>query len=240
MHVLIQVDGGSRGNPGPAAAGVSITDPEGTPLFEAGFHLSPMTNNQAEYHGLLYALREAKRIGATKLDIQADSELLVRQINGQYKVKNEGLRPLYERAVKDLRGFDDWQMAHVRRERNTRADELANLAMDARRDVVEYDFVSAPSTKSASPPRSEPRSTPPRVTIACTAAPNFVVCPAPCTLGWTTDVESTSPAGLCIHAAPDVLRAVHSAIQSGRNQSVACPAAGCGARFGLKLAGASG
>jgi len=235
MHVLIQVDGGSRGNPGPAAAGVSITDPDGTPLFEAGFHLAPMTNNQAEYHGLLYALREAKRIGATKLDIQADSELLVRQINGQYKVKNEGLRPLYERAFKDLRAFDSWRMVHVRREFNARADELANLAMDARRDVVEYDFVSAPSAKTAPPP-VEPRSAPARVTISCTSAPSFVVCPAPCTLGWTVDVESTTPAGLCIRAAPDVFRAVHSAIQSSRNQTVPCPTEGCGARFGVKPA----
>lgn len=234
MHVLIQVDGGSRGNPGPAAAGVSITDPDGTPLFEAGFHLAPMTNNQAEYNGLLYALREAKRIGATKLDIQADSELLVRQINGQYKVKNEGLRPLYERAIKDLRTFESWRMVHARREFNARADELANLAMDARRDVVEYDF--APGTTSRpSPEKPAAEARPPmeKVTIRCTAAPNFAVCPAPCTLGWSVEVETTTPSGLCIQVATAVFEGVGTAFRSHRDQAITCPVGKCGGRFAI-------
>ncbi len=235
MHVLIQVDGGSRGNPGPAAAGVSITDADGTPLFEAGFHLDPMTNNQAEYHGLLYALREAKRIGASKLDIQADSELLVRQINGQYKVKNEGLRPLYERAIKELRGFDGWRMVHVRREFNARADELANLAMDARRDVVEYDFVPASTDNAIKPVRqmSKPRPAEINATIRCTNAPDTSVCPAPCKSGWSASIKSATPAGLCIHAASVVFDGVRATAQSGRSQAVNCPMSGCGGRFGI-------
>lgn len=233
MHVLIQVDGGSRGNPGPAAAGVSITDPDGTPLFEAGFHLAPMTNNQAEYHGLLYALREAKRIGATRLDIQADSELLVRQINGQYKVKNEGLRPLYEKAVRELRGFDRWNMVHVRRERNSRADELANRAMDARRDVVEYNFAGPSSPRSAPSVPIETKPMLGSVTVRCTKAPNFVVCPAPCTQGWSVEIESTTPAGICINAAPEVLVAVRTTMKTNRAQTVSCSVAGCAAQFGV-------
>ena len=231
MHVLIQVDGGSRGNPGPAAAGVSITDPDGTPLFEAGFHLDPMTNNQAEYHGLLYALREAKRIGATKLDIQADSELLVRQINGQYKVRNEGLRPLFERAIKDLRAFESWRMVHARREFNTRADELANLAMDARRDVVEYDFVPGQPAKSRPPADTPPAAN--EVTIRCTAAPNPSVCPAPCKLGWNVVAGATTPAGLCIRAAPLVFERVNARSESG-HPPIACPVGGCGGRFSIE------
>ena len=234
MHVLIQVDGGSRGNPGPAAAGVSITDPDGTPLFEAGFNLAPMTNNQAEYNGLLYALREAKRIGATRLDIQADSELLVRQINGQYKVKNEGLRPLYERAMKDLRGFEAWNMVHVRRERNSRADELANRAMDARRDVVEYDFVSAPTARPTTAPPVEQRPSVGKVEVRCTAVPNTVVCPAPCIHGWAVEVESTTPAGLCIHAAAAVFEAIGKSHRSQREQTVKCPMRECAAQFEIE------
>lgn len=230
MHVLIQVDGGSRGNPGPAAAGVSITDAGGTALFEAGFHLAPMTNNQAEYHGLLYALREARRIGATKLDIQADSELLVRQINGQYKVKNEGLRPLYERAIKDLRTFESWRMVHVRREFNARADQLANRAMDAGDDVIEGGDGGA---NDADIPRPAPVA---QVAIRCTTGANSSVCPAPCKPGWSVMVGSTTPSGLCIHAASSVLEHVSVVARSRQPKTIACPVADCGARFGVGTA----
>jgi len=230
MHVLIQVDGGSRGNPGPAAAGVTITDPSGRPIFEAGFHLEPMTNNQAEYHGLLYALREAKRLGATRLDIKADSELLVRQINGQYKVKNEGLRPLYARAISLLREFDAWRMVHVRREGNTRADELANLAMDAGDDVIELAGVPAASGIAAEPP-TRLAETPVNVLLRCSVAPDARVCPAPCEAGWSVHVTSATPAGLCIHPASTVFAAVCTIRDHGPGKMIDCPRPRCGGRF---------
>ena len=233
MHVLIQVDGGSRGNPGPAAAGVTITDPAGRPIFEAGFHLEPMTNNQAEYHGLLYALREAKRLGATRLDIKADSELLVRQINGQYKVKNEGLRPLYASAVRQLQEFDDWRMVHVRREGNTRADELANLAMDAASDVIETDSQIDSKATPAAPPKAT-GSAGRTIVIRCTHACDSETCPVPHAAGWSASILNATPEGLCIHSAADVFKAVSSSLETGQPQSAACPRIRCGGRFSIE------
>jgi ribonuclease HI/GNAT superfamily N-acetyltransferase len=132
---MAHVDGGSRGNPGPAGSGVILTADDGTPLFEGGFFLGRATNNVAEYRGLLEALRAANRLGATELCVVSDSELLVRQMNGQYKVRNEGLLPLFEEARRLARQFKECSYRHVRRELNKRADELANKAMDARRNV---------------------------------------------------------------------------------------------------------
>ena len=137
MNVIIYIDGGSRGNPGMAGAGVVILDRETSqPLVEVGYFLGRMTNNAAEYHGLIRALEAADRIGANRLDIRSDSQLMVRQVTGQYRVKSDGLRPLYERVKRLLTGFDDWRMTHVYRESNQRADQLANQAMDARADVA--------------------------------------------------------------------------------------------------------
>lgn len=152
-------------------------------------------------------------------------------------MKNEGLRPLYERAVRDLRGFDGWRMVHVRREFNARADQLANLAMDARRDVVEYDFAPAPTDKGDKPARqaSRPRPTEVNATIRCSQAPDPSVCPAPCKSGWSASIKSTTPAGLCIHAASVVFEHVHATAQTGRSQAVTCPMSGCGGRFGIEL-----
>jgi ribonuclease HI len=141
MRLTIHIDGGARGNPGPAAAGVSICDEDGTALFEGGFFLGRATNNVAEYTGLLKAVEIAKSIGGVEVDVHSDSELLVRQINGEYRVKNETLKDYFDQAMKGLRAFKKWRVSHVRREANRRADELANLAMDAGRDVIEYDFV---------------------------------------------------------------------------------------------------
>lgn len=141
MRLVIHIDGGARGNPGPAGAGVSICDEDGTALFEGGFFLGRATNNIAEYTGLVKALDVAASIGGREVDIRSDSELLVRQINGEYRVRNETLKDYFDRAMKGLRAFAKWRVSHVRREANRRADELANLAMDAGHDVIDYDFV---------------------------------------------------------------------------------------------------
>lgn len=143
MDCLIHIDGGARGNPGPAAAGVTITTPDGTePLFEAGFWLGATTNNVAEYQGLLHALKAADRLGCRGLDIRSDSELMVKQIKGQYRVKAPHLKPLYQEAIAALARCERWSVGHVRREGNKRADQLANLAMDARADVVLFDALA--------------------------------------------------------------------------------------------------
>ena len=139
MKVTMHIDGGARGNPGNAGAGIVLRDADGGPLLEAGYYLGHQTNNVAEYTALLKGLEAAKRAGATVLSIFSDSELLVRQINGEYRVRNPALKDLFDDAFSRLRSFEKWEVRHVRREQNARADELANLAMDAGADVVEID-----------------------------------------------------------------------------------------------------
>ncbi len=138
MQALIHIDGGARGNPGPAAAGISITTPDGSEaIHEAGYWLGELTNNEAEYQGLLHALAQAKALGFESVHIRSDSELMVKQIKGEYRVKADNLKPLFATARERLTGFSKWSIEHVRREKNKRADQLANLAMDARRDVIQ-------------------------------------------------------------------------------------------------------
>lgn len=138
MQALIHIDGGARGNPGPAAAGVCITTPDGSePLHEAGYWLGNLTNNEAEYQGLLHALKKSIELGFDSVHVRSDSELMVKQIKGEYRVKADNLKPLFAEARQLLGQIGVWSIEHVRREKNKRADQLANLAMDARRDVVE-------------------------------------------------------------------------------------------------------
>ena len=130
-EIVIYSDGAARGNPGPAGAGAVLKDSGGKVRSEVCRYLGEMTNNQAEYHALLLALKEAKRLGATRLRIYADSELVVRQINGDYRVKNQGLKPLFQEAMTRLRGVGIYTIEYLPREKNKRADKLANLAIDA-------------------------------------------------------------------------------------------------------------
>lgn len=131
MKLILYTDGGARGNPGPAGAGAHLLDNEGNTVAELTEYLGETTNNQAEYRALLLALRKAKDLGATEIEVRADSELMVRQINGQYKVKNEALIPVYQEAKKHLLGFAKWTIKHIPREQNKQADALANQAIDA-------------------------------------------------------------------------------------------------------------
>src|SRR5262245_41391159 len=120
---LIHTDGGARGNPGPAAFAYTIQHPGAPDIEESGF-LGTATNNIAEYAGLVRALEHARKLGGRRLAIQSDSELMVRQMNGEYKVKNPGIRDLFEQADKLRRGFERVTFKHVRREFNKRADAL--------------------------------------------------------------------------------------------------------------------
>jgi len=135
QHIIIHTDGGSRGNPGPAAAAYVLSEPGGRTIESKGFFLGKTTNNVAEYAGLLKALNAAKQRQAKIISAYTDSELMARQINGQYKVKSPKLRPIYADCMQLLNGFDKWRVSHIRREKNTLADELANRVMDARRDI---------------------------------------------------------------------------------------------------------
>ena len=137
MDVTIYIDGGSRGNPGPAAAGVVLRDhADDRTLHEGGYFLGRVTNNAAEYGALVKALQLAQELGARCVHVHSDSELVVRQITGEYRVKSADLTPLFEQAQGLLLAFEVWQIRHVPREENTRADQLANIAMDRKRDVI--------------------------------------------------------------------------------------------------------
>jgi ribonuclease HI len=135
VKVVVNVDGGARGNPGPAAAAAVAASAEGDPLGERSAYIGEATNNVAEYRALLLGLELARELGATEVEVVNDSELVARQIGGEYKVKHAGLKPLYLEAMRALREFDGWAVRSVRREQNTRADELVNEALDEARSA---------------------------------------------------------------------------------------------------------
>ena len=128
--IVAYIDGGARGNPGPAGYGVRIEDEMGELIAEFSGFLGSATNNVAEYNGLLAALRYAREHGHRKVRIKSDSELLVKQMRGEYRVKNAGLQPLFHQAQTLAEDFDRVVYEHVRREQNKDADRLANVAMD--------------------------------------------------------------------------------------------------------------
>lgn len=130
MTLLINIDGAARGNPGPASLGVVIQDEAGAPLREEGRCLGEQTNNVAEYEALLEALRLASELGGTRLKIRSDSQLLVRQYNGQYRVKNPKLLEFLLEAHRLARRFERVELVHVPREQNKQADRMANQALD--------------------------------------------------------------------------------------------------------------
>jgi ribonuclease HI len=131
VKLVVHVDGGSRGNPGPAAAAAVVATPAGDVLEEAHELLGVATNNVAEYRALLLGIERARAHGATAVEIVNDSELVARQVNGVYKVKHPDMRPLHLRAMAALRGFDEWVVRSVPRAQNAAADALVNEALDA-------------------------------------------------------------------------------------------------------------
>ncbi len=130
-YVIIHIDGASRGNPGPAACGVIVRNGKGEVLAKVGRFLGHTTNNLAEYQALLVALNHSLKEGYYRIEVFSDSELLTRQINGQYKVKNSNLLPLYMRAQELISQFDKFSITHVKRENNRDADQLANSTLDS-------------------------------------------------------------------------------------------------------------
>ncbi len=128
--LVIHTDGASRGNPGPAAIGVVITEPSGRVLVEFGEALKTATNNVAEYTAVIRALERALELGARRVDCRLDSQLVVRQLNGSYRVKHAEMLPLYRRVLELVQRFEHVSFTHVPREENAEADRLANLALD--------------------------------------------------------------------------------------------------------------
>ena len=148
------IDGGSRGNPGPAAYGVVIRDGSGELVAKLKKYIGRMSNNVAEYYGLIAALDYAQSRKIRALRIESDSELLVKQMRGQYKVKSADLQPLFERAKKMTQGFESFRIDHVYREQNREADALANEALDAAEGVV----TGAPGAKKSEAPAAKPEA----------------------------------------------------------------------------------
>ncbi|HEY5815643.1 MAG TPA: ribonuclease HI family protein [Solirubrobacterales bacterium] len=130
MKLVVNVDGGARGNPGPAAIGAVVQASEGDVLEERGERIGTATNNVAEYKALLLGIERAAELGASELELVGDSELVVRQVKGEYKVKDATLRGLHAEVQRALRPFDRWSIRHVRREQNAEADRLVNQALD--------------------------------------------------------------------------------------------------------------
>ena len=133
----IYTDGGARGNPGPAAAGGVILAADGTTVAELSEYLGSATNNVAEYRALALTLRRARELGFESAVIHMDSELIVRQLNGIYRVKDPKMLELHSEVRRLLRDFADWKIVHIPRTKNKRADELVNNALDARATSLE-------------------------------------------------------------------------------------------------------
>ena len=150
--LTLQFDGGSRGNPGPAGIGVVVMAADGTPLVTLGRFIGRATNNVAEYRALITAMEEAKKLGAKKIIIRGDSELIIKQMKGEYRVKHPDMKVQFDEAKAIISQFTQAKIEHNLRHKNELADQLANLAMDRRMDVTEV-----PGAGSAAPsPLDEP------------------------------------------------------------------------------------
>jgi ribonuclease HI len=130
LKLVVHVDGGSRGNPGPAAAASVVSTPSGEILDEASELLGTVTNNVAEYRALLLGLARARALGATEVEVIGDSELIAKQVRGLYKVKHAAMRPLHVESMTALRAFTAWTIRTVPRAQNAHADMLVNAALD--------------------------------------------------------------------------------------------------------------
>jgi ribonuclease HI len=130
MNVIVNVDGGARGNPGPAAAACVVRSPAGELLDEQAQLLGTATNNVAEYRALLLGLARARKLGASEVEVIGDSELIAKQVQGLYKVKHPSMRPLYLEAMEAFRAFEKWSIRTVPRAQNADADALVNAALD--------------------------------------------------------------------------------------------------------------
>jgi ribonuclease HI len=134
-RAILRSDGGARGNPGPAGAGFVIHSNDGTLLSSGGRFLGDATNNIAEYEALIWGLETARDLGITQITVLCDSELVVRQVNGVYKVKHPNMRPLFVRALGLLREFASFEVRHIPRAENAAADKLVNEAIDLKSHV---------------------------------------------------------------------------------------------------------
>lgn len=218
---VLYTDGGARGNPGPAAAAIVLEDATGKTVHSAARFLGRATNNVAEYQAMILGLQEALDRGVSRLTVRSDSELVVRQISGQYSVKSQSLRPLLAEVKQLLGQFRQVDVQHVRRNKNSRADALVQRCVDAQAGIVE-----APG--AAPPP-------PPEVFTAVCTAEGWHECPGVVSAGGAWPFDGTTPAGLCLHAAAGILAAVHAA--AGETLTARCANPQCSATFSITVRG---
>ncbi len=147
--ITLQFDGGSRGNPGPAGIGVVIRAADGTPIVTLGRYIGKATSNVAEYSALIAALEEAQRLGARRIIIRGDSELIIKQMKGEYRVKHPDMKVLHQQAQSLVREFESVKIEHNLRDKNEMADKLANLAMDRKGEVTDADDTENPLATAA-------------------------------------------------------------------------------------------
>jgi ribonuclease HI len=243
VGLIVHVDGASRGNPGPAGAGVTISSADGTLIHEGAYFLGQQTNNGAEYHALIRALQRVQGCGDDRVTVFSDSELLVRQITGAYRVKSPKLARLFEQVQLLLLKIPCWSIRHIPREQNSRADELANLAIDRGRDVIVFDADPAAHMAAgghtASPPTTDepaggepytPATTDPAQTDVARAAritlarpPRPGTCPAGSGSPDSFTVEHILPQGLCIHAAHALIPTVLAILNTDAAEFAAIP-----------------
>lgn len=150
--ITLQFDGGSRGNPGPAGIGVVLTAADETPIFTLGRFVGRCTNNVAEYTALITGLEEAKKLGVRKLIIRGDSELIIKQMRGEYRVKHPDMKVLYDKAMSLASQFEEVKITHNLRHHNELADKLANAAMDRKADVTDVDHLPTNSADHVDAP----------------------------------------------------------------------------------------
>lgn len=242
-NLTLHFDGGARGNPGPAAAGVVLRSDGGEALLEAGYLLGTMTNNQAEYSALLIGVRAANQWGAEQLTIYGDSELLVKQLTGQYRVKSDGLLPLFEDAQQQLRQLRRWRIHHVPRHQNARADELLNRALDTDEDVIEVQSLEGPPPLTARRDQPAPgaeragtkRESAQRIIVEVVREAAGRACPTSCISGSRFVIEDLLPAGLNLDLAAKLLARVNILRDRAGRGETAEPSSVICSRCGAKL-----
>ncbi len=230
--VTIHVDGGARGNPGPAAGGVEIRDQStGEPVHEAGYYLGRMTNNVAEYKALVLALQHAVRLGVQDAQVFTDSQLMARQLTGEYRVKSPLLKPFHEQAQALLGQVPAWRIHHIPREQNRRADQLANMAMDAKDDVV-ITGEGGDNDEQPAPPGRLPEPAAVRCWEVCFTSPAGPQCPVGHHVGQKFRFGPITPSGMCVEAAVAAMPDRRPEPEAGAGPSkAACPRCDAGLRI---------
>ncbi len=224
----LYIDGGSRGNPGPAACAYILRTPDGKIIKSEGIYLGESTNNIAEYSGLLRGLESARDLNVRELNIFSDSELLVKQLIGEYRIRNIELQRLLEQIQRLLLLFDRWQIRHISREKNKEADRLVNVTLN--REQTKPPKTSLETEETRNKVTEEVR-----VLVEVVKPPNQAVCQANLQKGMCFVFTKLTPPGFCTYALQSILPEIFKLQQSNTDQvKVKCWKPGCNAEFRLK------